>query len=182
MPSNPRRADYIHHLADLLASCNDGVIPEGKNIALLDIGVGANCIYPIIGQREYGWRFTGTDIDPQALSAAKMVVSMNPTLRNTLRLKQQKDPQAIFEGILAVNERYDATLCNPRSTARQKRPPPRHVASYTNWVKVRLPPSQYKTLVVKIASCGVRAEKRVLSVAWWLKARLKRRVVSGLPH
>lgn len=112
-PPIPGRADYIHHLADLLASCNDGVIPEGKSIALLDIGVGANCIYPIIGQREYGWRFTGTDIDPQALSAAKMVVSMNPTLRNTLRLKQQKDPQAIFDGILAVNERYDATLCNP---------------------------------------------------------------------
>lgn len=112
-PPIPGRADYVHHLADLLASCNDGVIPQGKNIALLDIGVGANCIYPIIGQREYGWRFTGTDIDSQALSAAKMVVSMNPTLKNTLRLKHQKDPQAIFDGILALNERYDATLCNP---------------------------------------------------------------------
>lgn len=89
-PPIPGRADYVHHLADLLASCNDGVIPQGKNVAVLDIGVGANCIYPIIGQREYGWRFTGTDIDPQALSAAKMVVSMNPTLKNTLRLKQQK--------------------------------------------------------------------------------------------
>ena len=112
-PPIPGRADYIHYIADLLGSSNKGKNPKGAKINVLDIGVGANCIYPIIGQREYGWRFTGTDIDPQALSAAKMVVSMNPTLKNTLRLKQQKDPQAIFDGILAVNERYDATLCNP---------------------------------------------------------------------
>ncbi|MDN0085802.1 23S rRNA (adenine(1618)-N(6))-methyltransferase RlmF [Yersinia nurmii] len=112
-PPIPGRADYLHHLADLLASCNGGVIPRGKSVAVLDVGVGANCIYPIIGQREYGWRFTGTEIDPHALSAAKMVVSMNPTLRNTLRLKLQKQPEAIFDGVWAVNERYDVTLCNP---------------------------------------------------------------------
>jgi 23S rRNA (adenine1618-N6)-methyltransferase len=28
----------------------------------LDIGVGANCIYPIIGNAEYGWSFVGTDM------------------------------------------------------------------------------------------------------------------------
>lgn len=29
-PPIPGRADYVHHLADLLASCNGGVIPQGK--------------------------------------------------------------------------------------------------------------------------------------------------------
>jgi 23S rRNA (adenine1618-N6)-methyltransferase len=47
-PPVPGRADYIHHLADLLAASNGGLVPCGKSVAVLDIGVGANCIYPII--------------------------------------------------------------------------------------------------------------------------------------
>lgn len=112
-PPIPGRADYLHHLADLLAGCNQGEIPRGKGVALLDIGVGANCIYPIIGQREYGWRFTATEVDPVSLSSAKMIVTMNPALRNSVRLRLQKQPDAIFDGIIGVGERYDATLCNP---------------------------------------------------------------------
>ena len=42
-PPVPGRADYIHHLADLLA-LDSGTIPA--NASILDIGVGANCIYP----------------------------------------------------------------------------------------------------------------------------------------
>ena len=63
-PPIPGRADYLHHLADLLATSNGGEIPRGKGVAILDVGVGANCIYPIVGLREYGWRFTGSEIDP----------------------------------------------------------------------------------------------------------------------
>ena len=48
-PPIPGRADYIHYLADLLASSNNGIIPEGETVVGLDIGIGANCIYPIIG-------------------------------------------------------------------------------------------------------------------------------------
>ncbi len=65
-PPIPGRADYIHHIADLLASSNDGEIPKGSAVRCLDIGVGANCIYPLIGEREYGWSFIGTEIDPKA--------------------------------------------------------------------------------------------------------------------
>src|SRR5436305_5172005 len=54
-PPIPGRADYIHHIADLLANSNHGIIPKGSRIKCLDIGVGANCIYPIIGIKEYGW-------------------------------------------------------------------------------------------------------------------------------
>jgi hypothetical protein len=58
-PPVPGRADYIHHLADLLA-LDTGTIPE--NASILDIGTGANLIYPLIGAHEYGWRFTGSEI------------------------------------------------------------------------------------------------------------------------
>ena len=50
-PPIPGRADHIHHIADLLASSNHGKIPTGSQIKCLDIGVGANCIYPIIGNK-----------------------------------------------------------------------------------------------------------------------------------
>ncbi len=112
-PPIPGRADYIHYLADLLADANGGEIPRGKNIAILDVGVGANCIYPIIGQHEYGWRFTGSETDRVSLNAAKMLVEMNPTLRNSVRLRHQKQSDAIFDHIIGITERFDATLCNP---------------------------------------------------------------------
>ena len=82
-------APTICTTADLLATSNGGEIPRGKGVAILDVGVGANCIYPIVGLREYGWRFTGSEIDPVSLNSAKMIVEMNPTLRNSVRLRLQ---------------------------------------------------------------------------------------------
>ena len=73
-PPIPGRADYIHHIADLLASSNNGNIPKGNHIKCLDIGVGANCIYPIIGSIEYGWSFVGSDIDPVAIKSASKII------------------------------------------------------------------------------------------------------------
>ncbi|CAE1144161.1 putative AdoMet-dependent methyltransferase [Serratia sp. Tan611] len=112
-PPIPGRADYLHHLADLLAAGNGGAIPRGKGVAILDVGVGANCIYPIVGVREYGWRFTGSEVESGALQSAKMIVAMNPQLKNSVRLRQQKQPERIFDGIIGAAERFDATLCNP---------------------------------------------------------------------
>ncbi|QCR36651.1 23S rRNA (adenine(1618)-N(6))-methyltransferase RlmF [Nissabacter sp. SGAir0207] len=112
-PPIPGRADYLHHLADLLAASNHGEPPRGKNITVLDVGIGANCIYPIVGLHDYGWRFTGSDIDEVALASAKQIIARNPLLTHNVRLRQQKQPQQIFAGIIKPNERYDATLCNP---------------------------------------------------------------------
>src|SRR3954469_11654764 len=44
-PPVPGRADYVHRLADLLATSTSNVIPRGPKTVVLDIGVGANCIY-----------------------------------------------------------------------------------------------------------------------------------------
>jgi 23S rRNA (adenine1618-N6)-methyltransferase len=43
-PPIPGRADYIHHIADLLAGSNNGKIPTGSRIKCMDIGVGASCV------------------------------------------------------------------------------------------------------------------------------------------
>lgn len=109
-PPVPGRADYVHHLADLLAE-STGTAPRQADI--LDIGVGANCIYPLIGVHEYGWRFTGTEVNAEALASAQAIVNGNPGLSRAIRLRRQRDPQAILTGIIHPNDRYDATLCNP---------------------------------------------------------------------
>jgi len=111
-PPVPGRADYIHHLADLLAETSvDGTIP--RQASVLDIGTGANCIYPLIGHHEYGWRFTGTEIGDAAFASAQAIVTGNPGLTRAVRLRRQKDPAAILNGMIHKNEQYDATLCNP---------------------------------------------------------------------
>jgi 23S rRNA (adenine1618-N6)-methyltransferase len=75
-PPVPGRADYIHHLADLLAQDTDGVVPSQASV--LDIGTGANCIYPLIGAHEYGWRFTGSEVDNAAFFSAQAIINANP--------------------------------------------------------------------------------------------------------
>lgn len=111
-PPVPGRADYVHGLADLLAADNEGHIPRGRRIRALDIGTGANCIYPLLGQHDYGWYFTGTDIDATALRSAAAIVKAN-RLEQAIALRQQANPRHIFQGLLQTDERFDLTLCNP---------------------------------------------------------------------
>lgn len=111
-PPIPGRADYIHYLADLLAD-KQGEIPRGKKVRALDIGTGANCIYPIIGSQSYGWQFVATDIDPVSISVASTIVQSNPCLTALIKPVLQKNSEAIFHGIIKPNDQFDLTLCNP---------------------------------------------------------------------
>ena len=104
-PPIPSRADYIHYLADLLA-------PTQKTIRALDIGVGANTVYPLIGNREYGWQFVGADIDALAIENAAQIVKAND-LNNAIELRLQTNPANFFKGIIKAGEYFDITLCNP---------------------------------------------------------------------
>lgn len=112
-PPIPGRADYIHHIADLLATVNEGKIPTGKKIKCLDIGVGANCVYPIIGNKEYGWSFIGTDIDPVSIAAANKIIAANPILNLAVECRLQTNPKEIFRGMIRQDELIDLSICNP---------------------------------------------------------------------
>lgn len=111
-PPIPGRADYLHFLADLLAERNDGVIPRGASVTALDIGTGANCIYPLIGQGEYGWSFLGSDIDKIALASASTIVKANG-LSKSIGFREQINRKHILTGLLEPDERFDISLCNP---------------------------------------------------------------------
>ncbi len=112
-PPIPGRADYLHYTADLLAVSNFGEIPKGSQISCIDIGVGANCIYPIVGVTEYGWHFIGSDIDRGSLATAEMIVHSNPQLKGKIDLLLQENPTSIFHGLIKKGDRFDLTICNP---------------------------------------------------------------------
>ena len=112
-PPIPGRADYIHYIADLLATTNNGVIPEGEMVQGLDIGVGANCIYPIIGNSAYGWSFVATDIDENAIQNCKKIIASNPKLMDPISLQLQTESRFIFKNIITPEDRFAFTICNP---------------------------------------------------------------------
>ena len=112
-PPIPGRADYIHHIAELLGKSNNGKIPTGYKIKCMDIGVGASCIYPVIGNKEYGWSFIGTDIDEAALESGRKIIHYNAFLKRNVELRFQENPNDIFHGVMERNEPIDIAICNP---------------------------------------------------------------------
>jgi 23S rRNA (adenine1618-N6)-methyltransferase len=112
-PPIPGRVDYIHYIADLLALSNKGKIPEGENVMGLDIGVGSNCIYPILGHAVYGWSFVGTDIDVAAIENCSKIIEANPNLIDAISLQQQTESRFIFKNIITPEDRFSFIICNP---------------------------------------------------------------------
>jgi 23S rRNA (adenine1618-N6)-methyltransferase len=110
-PPIPGRADYIHNIADLLK--NEKGASKQKQINCLDIGVGANCVYPIIGNKEYGWTFVGSDIDLVAVTAAKKIIELNPPLNLAVEIRSQSNKKNVFQGIIKKDEHFDVSICNP---------------------------------------------------------------------
>lgn len=116
-PPIPSRVDYLHYVADLLsgksAKSKKRKIPKGTKVKCLDIGVGASCIYPLIGNKVYGWSFIGTDTDRTAIASAHKIIAHNPSLKGQIELRLQTNPKEIFFGVLEKEEYVDLSICNP---------------------------------------------------------------------
>jgi len=112
-PPVPSRADYLHHVADLVAVDTGGAPPRGPDVRVLDIGTGANAIYPLIGTHLYGWTFVGTDVDPVAVEWARTLVTRNPALAGKVEFRRQLSPSAIFANVVRSEERFALSICNP---------------------------------------------------------------------
>ncbi|WP_339875540.1 23S rRNA (adenine(1618)-N(6))-methyltransferase RlmF [Olleya marilimosa] len=106
-PPIPGRVDYIHHVSDLL---NRSKLTE--NITVLDIGTGANCIYPLLGNAEYNWSFIGVDSNDDALKEAQNIIDKN-NLQDQIKLKKQNDNAHVLSGVLSETDKVTVTMCNP---------------------------------------------------------------------
>ena len=111
-PPIPGRADYIHYIYDLLE--------ENNNITCLDIGVGSNCIYPILGISEYQWNFIASEVSPESIACAKKIIKANPTLLGKVKFRLQKHKNKIFNGIIKPKDKIDVSICNPPFHASKK--------------------------------------------------------------
>ncbi len=106
-PPIPGRADYIHHLAELLKRSH-----FATDVKILDIGAGATCIYPLLGHAEYNWKFVGTDIEPNSLQSGQTIVDRN-NLDKSIELRFQNDEMHILKNIIKASDKFTATMCNP---------------------------------------------------------------------
>lgn len=106
-PSIPGRVNYIHYLADLIGK------QDSKNTKILDVGTGASLIYPILGNKEYGWKFVGSETHKPSILQAKEIISKNSQLIKAIEIREQEDPKEILKGIIKPGEFYDAVMCNP---------------------------------------------------------------------
>jgi 23S rRNA (adenine1618-N6)-methyltransferase len=99
-PPIPGRADYIHHISDLVGK------GEKKG---LDIGCGASAIYPILGNNIYDWKMVGCDVIDESVAFAK-----KNTLKNdAIEIRHQVDRGHLLKGVIREDENYDFTMCNP---------------------------------------------------------------------
>ncbi len=114
-PPIPGRADYIHHIAEFLEKNK-----ITKPIKGLDIGVGANCIYPILANRIYNWKMVGTDINTTAISSANRNVNATPNLKESIDIRHQTDNANILKGVIKKEEYFQFTMCNPPFHASEK--------------------------------------------------------------
>ncbi|WP_323752517.1 23S rRNA (adenine(1618)-N(6))-methyltransferase RlmF [Marinobacter sp.] len=105
-PPIPGRADYMHYVADL-----PGL--ENPNIKMLDIGTGANGVYPLLACQIYGWQCVGSDINIPSLENVAKIIAHNPALKDRITLRTQHDKNHIFEGIIQTGEFFDVSVCNP---------------------------------------------------------------------
>lgn len=111
-PPIPGRADYIHYLADLLAESHHE-IPKGSVVKGLDIGTGANLVYPLIANKSYGWKMVGTDINKDSFQNAQQILNQNPDLSGEIDLRFQETSNHIFKDIISSEEHFQFSTCNP---------------------------------------------------------------------
>ncbi len=102
-PPIPSRLDYLLHVADLI---------DEEKMHLLDIGTGANLVYPILGKCHFGWQCTASEVNLDSLQNAQQIIDLNPSLKE-IELRHQKYKTKIFDSLIQPNDEFDVVVCNP---------------------------------------------------------------------
>lgn len=107
----------------------DGETMLPKIVRIMDVGCGANLVYPLLGASYFGWNFVGADINAHALQSAVRNREANPHVAPMILLRyintqfeqgKQLFPvtQGVGKGIIssvlmASDGVFHATMCNP---------------------------------------------------------------------
>jgi len=113
IPPVPSRLNYLNTINTLLTSYNAlNNNNKQNNVIGIDIGTGANLIYPLLGYSLYKWIFICSEINNDAYENAKTIITNNK-LEENIKLIKQKYKNLIFVGIINKEEKYFFTMCNP---------------------------------------------------------------------
>lgn len=108
IPGVSGRRKYLDQVANLLKLKDR----SNKKRRIADLGVGGNCIYPIIGRQAFGWEFIGVDSDQSSLNVALEIITAN-NLSDGISLRLQSDKNQVLEGWITEDDYFDCIVCNP---------------------------------------------------------------------
>lgn len=110
VPAVPGRWKYINCIA---AICRDLGANKHAKMHLLDIGTGANVIYPLLAHKGLRWTAVGSDISKESLTHAQFILDQNGITSEAVRLVHQDNPKYLLQGIIEDIDYIDAVLFNP---------------------------------------------------------------------
>ena len=112
IPPIPSRLNYLNLINKILIKEINSQSRYSIDIIGIDIGTGANIIYPILGNSIFNWKFICSEINDESYNNAKLILEKN-NLENEINLIKQKNKNNIFLNILNQENKYIFSLCNP---------------------------------------------------------------------
>ena len=73
IPTLTSRYNYLNYINKLFTKLKI----ENKEKILIDIGTGANIIYPLLGYKLYNWKFIASEINEDAINIGKKIIKEN---------------------------------------------------------------------------------------------------------
>ncbi len=112
-PPIASRINYILWLQDLI-KLNRPTGGGVERVLGIDIGTGANVIYPLLGTAmDSKWNFIATDVDETALSLAKKNLDANPQLQERIKLTRVTSDARVQAALPPGDSSVDFCMCNP---------------------------------------------------------------------
>ena len=106
IPPVPSRLNYLNLINELIKDI------KKENIIGVDIGTGANIIYPILGNSIYNWKLICSEINNESYNNAKLILQKN-NLEENINLIKQENKNNIFVSIINQENKYTFSMCNP---------------------------------------------------------------------
>ena len=112
VPPLANRLNYLCYVHDLLESdgrdMNGSTTGSGR-IRILDVGCGANLVYPLLAASYFGWASVGCDVNEAALRHAARLRDANPDIAPLMVLRHAAGLHVLED----EEEAFDAIVCNP---------------------------------------------------------------------
>ncbi|KAH8042771.1 hypothetical protein HPB51_025823 [Rhipicephalus microplus] len=106
VPAVPQRLNYLLWVQDLV----EKALERKENVVALDVGTGASCVLALLGHKQCGWDFVGTETDSAAATSAAENVTRNSLEEHIKVLEVDSLVEAVEK---TESHKFDVCVCNP---------------------------------------------------------------------